>query len=482
MALSRTARILIAILLLAAAAFFWVNFFYQSRLAEAPAQDPVTATPAPMPDAASPDVDAAAPDVGAADVSTDAADPDAATSDPDAVPDPTDADDADADADEVAADDDAVVSDVVVVDEPAAVTIDPAIAITRDVVIADLPFLITEPRTPDADADVATDATATVAVTSPSRATINPFSPVVVRTPPAPDRDVPAPSAAVGEVPVPGGPPGASAVDLRATAPTPGAVAPAAPVAVLSRELPSGAVLSSAPGLLRQPRVGTVADRVDIPSITAIAVPDPEPTVIATPTVDLRATASTPGAVAPAALVGVLSLEPPSGAVHSSAPDLLRQPRVGTVADRVDIPSITAIAVPDPEPTVIAAPAAPRPSAPTVVLAPVGPSAAAPVQDPDVEASAPSVTPSPPADPTFMAAGTTPLARFLRDNNYTFTGSVLGPVSVGVFRSNLDAAPVVVALGQTLPNTEIVLTDLRGMVAELTLGETTQILTLDLRR
>ena len=34
MALSRTARILIAILLLAAAAFFWVNFFYQSRLAE----------------------------------------------------------------------------------------------------------------------------------------------------------------------------------------------------------------------------------------------------------------------------------------------------------------------------------------------------------------------------------------------------------------------------------------------------------------
>jgi hypothetical protein len=40
----------------------------------------------------------------------------------------------------------------------------------------------------------------------------------------------------------------------------------------------------------------------------------------------------------------------------------------------------------------------------------------------------------------------------------------------------------VVALGQTLPDSEIVLTDLRGQQAELTLGDTSRILVLDLRR
>ncbi len=379
MALSRTARILIAILLLAAAAFFWVNFFYQSRLAEAPAQDPVTATPAT---AATPDAD---PDAAVLDPEADA-DPDAAALDPD---------------------------DVVVADDVVVVAIDPAIAVTRDVVIADLPFLVTEPAAPEAPAAVEVDAVAAVGVTTPGRATINPFSPVVVRTPPAPARDVPSPTVAVGEVPVPSGPPAAAAAATRASAPTPGVVTPGAPVAALSRELPSGAVLSS-------------------------------------------------------------------------APDLLRQPRIGTVADRVDIPSITVIAVPDPEPAVIAPPAAPRRAAPDVVIEPVGPSAGVPTQEPaqgpTTEPTPSAVVPTPRVDPTSIAAGTTRLARFLRDNNYSFTGSVLGPVSVGVFRSNIDAAPIIVALGQTLPNTEIVLTDLRGMVAELTLGETTQILTLDLRR
>ncbi len=70
----------------------------------------------------------------------------------------------------------------------------------------------------------------------------------------------------------------------------------------------------------------------------------------------------------------------------------------------------------------------------------------------------------------------------MRDENFSFTGSVLGPVSVGVFRSDLDNVPLVVALGQTLPDTDIVLTDLRGQQAELRLGDITQILTLDIRR
>jgi hypothetical protein len=310
----------------------------------------------------------------------------------------------------------------IVVAEPEVVAIDPAIAVTRDVVIADLPFLVTEPPAVEAEAEAETEDPAAAGVTVPTRATINPFSPVVVRTPPAPARDVPAASAAAGEVavevPVPAGPPPAP---VRQAAPTPRAITPSAPSATLNRDLPSGAVLASAPDLLRQPRVGTVADRVDLPAITAIAVPDPEPAVIAPP--------SAPRPVAP-----VVDLEP-----------------VGPFA-------------------------AQEPADDTAEAAPATSDATAAPSEPEAAPPAAVATEAP------LAVGTTRLARFLRDNDYAFTGSVLGPVSVGVFRSNLDAAPIVVSLGQTLPNTEIVLTDLRGMQAELTLGQTTQILTLDLRR
>jgi hypothetical protein len=81
-----------------------------------------------------------------------------------------------------------------------------------------------------------------------------------------------------------------------------------------------------------------------------------------------------------------------------------------------------------------------------------------------------------------MAAGVDSLSRYLRDNNVVFTGSVLGPVSVGVFRTSEAQTPLVVSLGQTLPETEIVLTDLTGMKAEFKLADSTQVLSLDLRR
>jgi hypothetical protein len=81
-----------------------------------------------------------------------------------------------------------------------------------------------------------------------------------------------------------------------------------------------------------------------------------------------------------------------------------------------------------------------------------------------------------------MAAGVDPLSRYLRDNNVVFTGSVLGTVAVGVFRSADAAMPLVVSLGQTLPETDIVLTDLTGLKAEFTLADSTQVLSLDLRR
>ena len=80
-----------------------------------------------------------------------------------------------------------------------------------------------------------------------------------------------------------------------------------------------------------------------------------------------------------------------------------------------------------------------------------------------------------------LAAGSSDLSLYLRDQQVTFTGSVLGPVSVGIFRSANAPAPFLVPLGQTLPNTDIVLTDLTGQSAELSRNDDSQLLIL-LRR
>lgn len=433
MALSRTARILIAILLLAAAAFFWVNFFYQSRLAETPAQDPVTATP-PTPASAGDAVAQAADEPGAAPAAVEgdavAADPMAEATDGDALTDATTASEtpegADADA-------------IVVADDPAVIVVNVPVAVSREVVIADLPFLLSSPPAAGAELeDDAADATAPSAVAVPTRATINPFSPVVVRTPPPPTREVPAGATVVTDVPVPAAPAGASApggasapaAAVRAAAPTPRPLAPASTVAGrLTRELPTGSVLSSTPDLLRKPRVGTVADRVDLPAITAIAVPEAEPATVAAP----------PAQRTP---VPVVDLQP-VGPIAAVAPVSVG-PEVAVDRD--------------------------APVEPDVAVDPDASVGDAVTVNPAVSTAAP------------LQAGTTRLSRFLREYDYAFTGSVMGPVSVGVFRSLSETTPIVVALGQTLPNTEIVLTDLRGMQAELTLGDSTQILSLDLRR
>ena len=105
----------------------------------------------------------------------------------------------------------------------------------------------------------------------------------------------------------------------------------------------------------------------------------------------------------------------------------------------------------------------------------------------DVDLSTPEVLPPVtsrvmPSDADPLVAGITPLSRYLRDHDVTFTGMVLGPVSQGVFRSSSEPRPVVVALGQTLPDTDITLTDLRGQQAEFTLADASQFLTLELRR
>lgn len=435
MAMSRTARILIAILLLAAAAFFWVNFYTQNRAADTPAVDPVAAgggTPAPTPEPAAAegaDAEAAtAADDGAA-TAAEAAEATVAPTEAEATDAATDADAAaEAGAEEPTADaaepEPVVVAPTVAPTAPPTVVVDAPVAVGREIVVADLPFLVTEPR-PVAAADVALPEAETAApqgVTVPTRATVNPFSPVVVRTPPAPERDVPlAGDGAIIEVAVPAGPTAAEAAAaaapvVRAAAPTPRAVAPRDDVGTTAlRPLPTGSVLAATPQLLQEPRAGRVAEEVDFPTVAAITVPDAEPSVLE------------PGR----------SDAAPAGDVAEVAP--LDRPAQG-------------------EP-----------------VADADPPADAPETNGAAANGAAGATPP-------LAAGATQLARYLRDRNYAFTGSVVGPISVGVFRSDLDRAPVVVALGQNLPDTDIVLTDLRGQQAELRLGDSTQILTLDLRR
>ena len=368
MTLSRTARILIALLLVAAAAFVWINFF-----AETPDTPPL-----------------AGPTVEAPQAPAEGEGVDGATVDSSAV-DGGPADDAEA-ADAIVDDGEA---------GPPTVVAGPDVDVVgRDVVVAELPFLITEPpaaaETPEAEAEAAA-----AGATRPSfgaRASVNPFSPIVVQEPAqaaAPPAQPASPE--VVEVEVPGAPPveDTQAVAPTPRAPAPAALAPASPrTASLPRALPGG-TLPVAPDVLTTSRS--------------------EPRQVAPPDLPVRAAIREPSA-------------------PNETPTL--RPMGAALADGTAQPS------------------------------PLGPGEVAAAGIPDRP----------------LVSGADTLSQYLRDRNVAFTGSVVGSVGVGVFRMGGSSTPIVLALGQPLPDTEIVLTDLRGQAAQFTLGDTTHVLNLDLRR
>lgn len=470
MTLSRTARYLVLILLLAAAAFVWVNYFQQNRAADGsdPLIEDAQSQTTPLQAGVQPDVgadtaegspEAIAPDQGEAATDGAGTDPavtavqpggeavDPAVEDPEIDPAVVVADPEGADVEPVAeapqtdavseaagegaADTPIAVPEVPTVIAPTAQTV-----VERELEVAQFPFLVTEPPTTTAAAGG--EEGGEVQRPQTQRASINPFSPVLVQRPVAPATPVAAavsppstePTVAVVAVDVPGAPslPQVSREPVVETvvAPTPRPLAPPSPVAQnLPRQLPGG-TLPVAPDILQTTRV--VPQQID----PVIANDPPEP---AGPDVPLPA----PGEVAAAALI-----REPSDTL---AADL---EAVGTSSESSgSLPGLLG-------PAEIVVEAASDGAAGTTPIIPAG----------DVP----------------LAAGTNRLTRYLRDNGVTFTGSVLGPVSVGVFTSTLYTSPVVVSLGQTLPDTEIVLTDLRGQQAEFTLDDTAQVLTLDLRR
>lgn len=413
MALSRTARILIAVLLLAAAGFFWLNFFQQNETVEAvPAQVPAATTPATATPAVTPPVTPGA----SVPLTGDSVPPTgiAGSPSPSAGVSGTQADAGAQNGAPVAgstapvlslADDDATpvgTAAPVVVTEPPAVVL-------RDLVVEQLPFLVTEPPqvAQEEEADPDAEARALMA----TRANVNPFSPILVQAPPATQQPIAStpmpdpvdePQIVVVEgqaPPAESGGPATTVVRAPVAAPAPRAVAPASSrTGDLPRPLPTG-TLSAVPDILRDARTQPTATAgpANLGSVAALVVP-----------------AEDRGAELPFA-----SSEAEVSAATSPEP-------IGTGHVQ----------------------AAPRPTTPSLPV----------------------------------AVGADALSRYLRDNNVRFTGQVLGPLSVGVFRSNLYQQPAVVMLGQTLPDSEILLSDLRGYEARFTLGQNTQVLSLDTRR
>lgn len=438
MGLSRTAKILLAALLVAAAGFAWINFFNQDQFADTPQPPPVT-----TPSVAAPSVPAALLGQGsetpAAAGSEDAGVTGSVDAAPDAVVVGDEADGAGA-VTVTTGDDTATVTEdaVVVTPEPAVDVSAPPVVVTqaptvvtRDLVVGDLPFLVTSPPV----AETVTTEDSTAGANRPAatqRASVNPFSPIIVQSPTPtavfaqePEdvieivTDAGQPAAVITDVPVTSAGSSTTSASTTAVAPPPAAPAPrtVAPAtssaAALPRPLPSG-TLPVTPEILREARapqqVAETPTPVDLGTLAAIRVPDePEPQE-PLPTTD--------------------SGEPDDTQTAVTTPDVL-----GT-----DRPNEPAAVAPEPATTVTPAPTLP------------------------------------------LAVGGDPLSRYLRDNNVRFTGSVLGPLSVGVFRSARFTEPVVLTLGQTLPDTDIILSDLRGYEARFSLGDTTQTLSLDLRR
>lgn len=390
MALSRTARILIAVLLLAAAGFFWVNYFMQNPPAvDAPAPAtprPIDGGPAPLTGANGAPADAGAPTVVAPDDATGTTAPMA-----EGQGQPADA----------AGTADATAPGA------APVVVTPPAVVARDLVVEELPFLVTEPPLVGVEEPAEAEADTGRAVRA-ARANVNPFSPVLVQAPPAAPVAQQPPAAQEPQVVVvegqpeptaPASTPTATATRTPVAAPAPRALAPApSRAAELPRPLPSG-TLTAVPDILRDVRgqERAAAGPADLGAVAAVVVPSEES-----------------------------AAELPFAGRGAPAPEATASPDV------------------------------------------IGPGHAT------QRAAASSTLP--------LAVGADPLSRYLRDNNVRFTGQVLGPLSVGVFRANGHQQPFVVTLGQTLPDTDIVLSDLRGYEASFSLGNQTQVLSLDTRR
>ncbi len=416
MSLSRTARILIALLLVAAAAFFWVNFLNQPE-----ASAPLLAQPATVPTATAADATTSSPTVTGAPATSETgeavapsagqetpAGAEGATAQPSTAPLPG--------------------APVTTTSGSTPGVVTPPTVVLRDLVVDDLPFLVTSPPV----ADTAEAEAEGAGVTRPQggqRGNINPFSPVVVQAPPAP--------------------PAQLSADMGAEPGTLTAEASAEPTVVIVNSDGTPQASGSSP-----------AASSGTPSTTIAAKPVQAPA---------------PRALAPAPTrASDLPRPLPSGTLPIT-PDILRDARTAptTPTGPANLAEVAAVRLP-PESAPAALPTSGTEAATTAPRA--GVDVLGPGQPTAESVSSASASSLP------LVVGADALSRYLRDNDVRFTGTALGPLSVGVFRARHFDQPVVLTLGQTLPDTEIVLADLRGYEAKFSLGDNTQVLSLDIRR
>jgi hypothetical protein len=431
--ISREAKILFGLMCLAAAILIWVNFATQRQGGFALfGNQEATLSPSSPTETTSP-VDASTPDAVALDGAASTTEPNVATVDGASVLPSVDV--------TAVAPDGSTTSTPDAVALPAETTAEatPTTEVTptvvaapiaaRDVQLAELPFLVTEAPvapTPKATEEVVAETTRP----GEQRATVNPFSPIVlapVEAPAAQVAEVPAPSNDVQVVTVPGEPQAIGTVDAGLA----GSVIP----------IETGPIIAEGP-----------LPEAVVPAPAVASLPRPLPTATSPVAPDiLRNMSRTPDAVQsdPVAVTEPQILEVPAA---------IREP--GQVATTVT-PAILTPSVASPESA-------------EVELEPVGSLASA-----DTSATS---TPGSIANGAPLVAGASPLSSYLRNNDFRFTMYASGPVGVAVFSSKLSQNPVVISLGQTLPDTEFVLTSLQGKEAEFSYGQEKQLLTLDLRR
>lgn len=393
--------------------------------------------------------------------------------------------------------------------------IDNSVATTaREVIIVDLPFLITEAPVEDLLATDATEEGESAAQNRALRATVNPFSPIIIEedetknnvSASTPVQNVPGQSRPTSVTHV-GNTPGTSSNTSTFKAPTEliesaplRTVTPAPALAnSLPRTLATG-TLNVTPGILR-------SQNIVPPLASEVAAAEEAEAERLAQVKELKAqqeTAAEEIKTQEAALAEELKAQQAALAEEIKT----QQEEVGLVEANKPLPVLNNSTVRMPQNNTtnlpIAATIASAPSSNTLpnILAtgrdaqniPITVTAEA--TNPQTNeaivtvvdnAEAINGTDNPQdalADPSTnggpLEAGGSDLSRYLRDNNFQYTGSVRGVVSVGMFRTSVQA--ITITLGQTIPKTDIVLTDLQNNQAEFTQGQDKVILNLDLRR
>ena len=348
--------------------------------------------------------------------------------------------------------------------------IDPSVTIitppqiAREIEVLELPFLVTAPPAPE----IESEDTAPISHAVRQRSSVNPFSPMVLAKapPPAPSRSVPPASptttSRLTTSPAPSVPTTRAVTD-RSTSrqlrpdvvpPTPRPTAPPSAQASLGSmpQALSKGTLPVAPTLLSRPTRSVMVATSEPSNLRAPTAPPP-PDVDITQIVGVR----TPSAVPLSTTTATLSTSsiPPS-AVSNQSND-------------------TAQATTDNGNSVVASTEGNR-QIEESIPAPIGMSTALSRNFRQPQSQPAVVQPK----PSTVMPGITALSRYLRDANLSFTGAVLGPVNLAVFRANGQAFSV--QLGQNLPDTDIVLTSVKDHEIELTQGNESKFLTLDLRR